>query len=83
MKLSTFVAIAAVIGGSFLIPAKAGYGCYPSLIVPDYKEFVSGGAAPRMAMEMSLGENTDGSNNCKFRVNAALKKAGMQPYYFR
>ena len=32
MKLSTFVAIAAVIGGSFLIsnPAEAGYNCRPS-----------------------------------------------------
>ena len=85
MKLFNAIAAAAVIGASFITPTpvKAGYGCYPSLVVPDYKEFVAGGAAPRMAMELSLGENTDGSTNCKYRVNAALKKAGMQPYYFR
>ena len=85
MKLFTSIAATAVISARLInpTPVHAGYGCYPGLVVPDYKEFVAGGAAPRMAMELSLGENTDGSTNCKFRVNAALKRAGMQSYYFR
>ena len=79
MKLSIFVAIAAVIGGSSLISVPAFAGCYPSLAFADYKEYRAA-TSKKNALRISLDENYDGTADCRVKINAKfLKKEGWKP----
>ena len=79
MKLSTFVAAAAVIGGSCLIPTPALAGCYPYSAYGDYVDYKAA-TSKNNALKLSLKENYDGSSDCRVKINAQfLKKEGWKP----
>ena len=76
MKLSTFLAAAAVIGGSLLTPntAKAA-GCYPSLAYNVMKNVLDGGGTWQQAWEASAQERYhDGSELCTLQIKGKWKQ---------
>lgn len=62
--------------------AQNAHGCYPSLVVGDMNTFIKGGAPRSKAMALSLNENWDGSEGCKYRINAEFIERGL-PAPFR
>ena len=80
MTLSAFVAPAAVIGGSFLIPVPALAGCYPSSAVSDYKDYRAT-TSKKNALRISLDEHYDGTADCRVKINAKfLKREEWKPF---
>ena len=80
MKLSIFVAITAVIGGSSLISAPAFAGCYPYAAFSKYKEYRSA-TSKKNALRISLDENYDGTADCRVKINAKfLKREEWKPF---
>ena len=57
--------------------------CRPANVLADYQEFVKGGADSSLATELAISENGNNTTACKYRINAALVDAGLQPYFFR
>ena len=79
MKLSAFVAPAAVIVDSFLIPVPALAGCYPSSAHSDYRDYRDT-TSKKNALRISLNENYSGTADCRAKINAAfLKREGWKP----
>ena len=80
------ISLFAVIGSSiFITPiSKANPSiCQPQKVLADYQIFIKGGASPSVATELAISENGNDSAACKYKINAALVDAGLQPYFFR
>ena len=76
MKLSIFAAIAAVIGGSFLIPfpTKAAY-CMPFSDCMTMKEVRDGGSSWQQAWDATRQERSyDGTELCALRIKGQWKQ---------
>ena len=82
-SLSAVVAASSLVASFVWISPSKAIGCYPNLVVSDYRAFTKGGADSQTAMRMALEENANGSTACKLKVNAALIDAGLRPVFFQ
>ena len=62
---------------SFAPASLARSGCYPSNAVANYKTYLNGGASPQQAINLSIQENHDVSESCRWRINSAFKNSGL------
>ncbi|KZR86256.1 hypothetical protein MITS9509_03495 [Synechococcus sp. MIT S9509] len=63
---SACVALVAISGAAI---AQNAPGCYPDLAVNDFNKMTRGGATQSRALALSLNQNFDGSESCKYKIN--------------
>ena len=80
MILNRFLAcsLALISSRLFVLPAQAGTNCRPRTAVSSYRLYMNGGATSRQAINLSIQENYDGTESCKWRINSAFKESGLR-----
>ena len=76
MRFIAFICLA-LVAASGSATAQNASGCYPALAVSDFLKMMEGGAPRPRALALSLNDNWDGSESCKYKINAEFKSQDM------